>query len=265
MTIYDDGRPKAVLETGNILVNEAVAPEVWFMRFVAPECAKSAQPGQFIHIRLPENLSGILRLPFSIYGVDDKAGAVEILYQVVGGGTRFMTTLTTDDAIDCMGPIGHGWRIPEEPVRALAVTGGLGAATIPMLAAALRHQGSAIDFCMGAPTSKRLVGRDRLAEYGQVSVATDDGTEGLHGFSTDLMEQMLEAADYDIVYTCGPEPMQRIVARKCIQRGIACDVNLERLMACGLGACLSCVVDTIDGKRRACVDGPVFDAKEVSW
>ena len=95
--------------------------------------------------------------------------------------------------------------------------------------------------------------------------ATDDGSLGHHGFNTDLLESLLATYRFDYIATCGPEPMQRIVAEKARQHGIACEVSLERRMACGLGACLSCVVETTDGKKRACIDGPVFDAREVCW
>lgn len=254
-----------VLEDGKILVNEEVTSGVWYMEVEAPMCAETAQPGQFVHIKLPDNLSGILRLPFSMYGADADNGSIEILYQVLGGGTRFMTTLSVGETVGIMGPIGHGWEIPDGEVHALVVTGGLGAAPMAMLAKELRARHAKVDFCMGAPTSARLVGRERLAKCGTVSVATDDGSEGLHGFSTDLAERMLDAFDYDIVYTCGPEPMQRIVVRECVKRGIPSQVSMERLMACGVGACLSCVVETVDGRKRACVDGPVFKGEEVVW
>jgi len=98
-----------------------------------------------------------------------------------------------------------------------------------------------------------------------VVLATDDGSAGERGFVTGPVARLLEQERFDVVFTCGPELMQRIVAQLSAEAGVACQVSLERLMACGIGACLSCVVSTTDGLKRACVDGPVFDARKVVW
>ena len=96
-------------------------------------------------------------------------------------------------------------------------------------------------------------------------MATDDGSAGTCGFVTTLTDGLIAADRPDVVYVCGPEPMQRIVAAQAAAAAVPCQVSLERLMACGVGACLSCVVSTVHGRKRACVDGPVFDAAEVLW
>jgi dihydroorotate dehydrogenase electron transfer subunit len=98
-----------------------------------------------------------------------------------------------------------------------------------------------------------------------VEVATDDGTAGEHGLVTRPVARLLAAERFDIAYTCGPEAMQRAVVQMLSEGGVACQVSLERLMACGIGACLSCVVSTRGGLKRACIDGPVFLAEEVVW
>jgi dihydroorotate dehydrogenase electron transfer subunit len=119
---------------------------------------------------------------------------------------------------------------------------------------------------MGAPSAERLVARDLFENQCRAThVATDDGSAGDHGFVVAVSQRLLDSEQFDVVYTCGPEVMQSIVARQARDAGVACQVSLERLMACGIGACLSCVVTTNLGTKRACVDGPVFDAREVVW
>ncbi|NTU90171.1 MAG: dihydroorotate dehydrogenase electron transfer subunit, partial [Actinobacteria bacterium] len=227
--------------------------------------ARLCKPGQFVNVRLPKNGTELLRLPFSVYGVLQELGAIEIMYQVLGRGTTHMSTLQLGEAVDLIGPIGHGWKVPDSTRRALLVGGGLGTAPLAMLARQLHEGGVEVDIVVGAPCKDRLCAIDCLGCYGTVHVATDDGSEGIKGFSTAISGELLADHTYDYVATCGPEPMQRIVSDQCEKHGVYCQVSLERLMACGIGACLSCVVQTKSGLKRACVDGPVFDGTEVCW
>jgi dihydroorotate dehydrogenase electron transfer subunit len=150
--------------------------------------------------------------------------------------------------------------------HALIVTGGLGAAPLGMLAEELAAAGVAVTVAMGAPCSDRLLARDLFENVARrVEYATDDGSTGECGFVTGVSARLLAAESFDAVYVCGPEAMQRIVAGQAQAADVPCQVSLERLMACGIGACLSCVVSTRDGLKRACLDGPVFDAANVLW
>jgi dihydroorotate dehydrogenase electron transfer subunit len=142
----------------------------------------------------------------------------------------------------------------------------LGAAPLGMLAERLSARGVAVSVAQGAPTAERLVARELFESVARrVEFATDDGTLGEHGFVTVVSQRLLEADRPDVVCVCGPEVMARAVAAQAAAAGVRCQVSLERLMACGIGACLSCVVTTRSGHKRACVDGPVFDAEEVCW
>jgi dihydroorotate dehydrogenase electron transfer subunit len=135
-----------------------------------------------------------------------------------------------------------------------------------MLVAALAERGVATTVAFGAPTRDRLVAREHFeATARRVEVATDDGSEGHAGLVTEIAGKLLEDDSPDVIYACGPEVMQRAVASLAAEAQVACQVSLERLMACGVGACLSCVVSTTGGRKRACVDGPVFDAAQVLW
>jgi len=259
------GRPPLKEAEGRVLCDEEVAPEVRLMTVVCPSCAATVLPGQFVEFGFVETGAELLRLPLSVHGTVPELGAIELMYQVLGEGTRRMSRMQVGETCRILGPIGHGWEVPETASSVLLVSGGLGAAPLAPLARSLALRGITVESIMGAPTAERLVCRDRLAACGEVHVATDDGSEGHHGFCTDVVRERLAAGGVDLVCTCGPQPMQAIVARFALEAGVPCQVSLERMMACGIGACLSCVVDTVDGRRRACVDGPVFDAGKVVW
>ena len=254
----------AAIEPVAVVSNERVADDVGRVVFDAPRTAASIAPGQFVHLRIARGAEFILRRPFSVHRAYD--GRLEILYQVVGRGTKVLAEAVPGDVMDVIGPLGAGWSVPEGATRALVVAGGLGAAPMGMLVEELAAREVDVTFALGAPSAGRLVARQLFESFcRRTLVATDDGSAGTCGFVTVLTPEALERERPDVVYVCGPEPMQRIVAAQCAEAGVACQVSLERLMACGVGACLSCVVATSDGLKRACVDGPVFDAAAIAW
>jgi dihydroorotate dehydrogenase electron transfer subunit len=252
-----------VIERVQVAANARIAPGVGLISLHAPLCARSVKPGQFVHLRLGAGTDTILRRPFSIHRAYD--ATIEILYQVLGAGTlRLAEKMPGDDSMDLVGPLGHGWNVPTDMTHALLVGGGLGAAPLGMLAEQLASMGVAAVVAQGAPTAERLVARQLFERVTRrVDLATDDGSAGERGFVTSVTERLLDTEHFDMVYICGPEVMERAVIGQCAQRAVPCQVSLERLMACGIGACLSCVVSTRSGLKRACVDGPVFNAEEV--
>lgn len=253
------------LERVEVLANERLAEGVGLVALHAPRCAASVRPGQFVHLRVAQGSDIILRRPFSVHRAS--AERIEILYQVLGAGTlRLAEKEPGDRSMDLVGPLGRGWSVPEGAAHALLVGGGLGVAPLGMLVEALAALGVASVVAQGAPSAARLVARGHFENVARrVEVATDDGSAGAHGLVTSLTERLLLEESFDVVFACGPEAMQRVVARQAAEARVPCQVSLERLMACGIGACLSCVVTTTGGLRRACVDGPVFDAGEVCW
>lgn len=258
-------RATPALERVRVLANDRVADGVGLIALHAPRCASTVRPGQFVHLRLDSGSQLVLRRPFSVHRA--RGERIEILYQVLGTGTlRLAEKLPGDETMDIVGPLGHGWDIPSGVDHALLVAGGLGAAPLGMLAEELSSRGIAIVVAQGAPTAERLVARSLFEEVARrVEVATDDGSAGIQGFVTGVTARLLAEERFDLVYCCGPEIMQRAVVDQVNHANVECQVSLERLMACGIGACLSCVVTTRQGLRRACVDGPVFDAREVCW
>ena len=264
-----------VNETVRVLENKQVGPRLWIVRLASPSIAQAIQPGQFVHMKVPRMEAHILRRPFSVYRRDVDAGTVDILYQVVGFGTDHMTSLKPGEEAELIGPVGAPWGsccVEAKPSeRALLVGGGVGAAPLFMLCKKLAGEGVRVDVVLGAQTADALVTRADYEALGvTVSCATDDGTFGRAGFCTSLVEEALANArtsgdGYTRMAVCGPEPLMRIVAGMAAEADVPCEVSMEKRMACGIGACLSCVVETKDGKKRACVDGPVFNAADIVW
>ena len=256
-----------VNETAPMLINEQVGPRLFLTTLKSPEIAAAVQPGQFVHMKVPGMADHILRRPFSIYAADVESGTVDILYQVVGYGSDHMTTLEPGAVTEMVGPVGHGWSIPEGAKKVLIVAGGVGAAPLFMLTEKCVAAGLDTVVVLGAQTKDALVCKDRYEALlgAEPRVATDDGSYGRAGFCTSLVEEALAEGDVDVVFVCGPTPLMKIVAGQAAAAGVTCFVSMEKRMACGVGACLSCVVETVDGKKRSCVDGPVFPAEKVVW
>lgn len=259
-------------ELGRVLGVEEIAPGVFVMEICAQQICKAARPGQFVHVKVVDSPIQLLRMPFGIYDCNPQIGSIEICFQVLGEGTTQLSGLTIGDKVDVVGPIGHGWSMPDASKHALVIAGGLGAAPMNLLARELAAKGVAVDVVIGGPTAARLVCRERLEKSalesgGKLHVSTDDGSEGLHGFCTQISDELLQApdADYDYVCICGPGPMEANAVKVPMRLGIYTEASFEKLMACGVGACLSCIIDTREGRKRCCVDGPVFDVTKVVW
>lgn len=241
------------------------------LTLAAPLCAARVRPGQFVHLRLDGLEAHILRRPFSVYRASATDGTITLLYQVVGAGTRRMQSLSLGAQLSILGPVGTGWQ-PGAARRCLLIGGGTGAAALYLLAEDLVARGVTLDVVLGAATGELLVCEDpfvRLLEVaaagGRCQVTTDDGSRGAKGLVTERAARLLAEHAYDYIAACGPEPMLRAVASLAEAAGLRCEVGLERRMACGLGACLGCTVETTQGNKRACADGPVFNAREVCW
>lgn len=257
----------ARLHDFEVVVNEPVAQGVRRLVVRAPKLAGQLKPGQFLSIKVPGDTTQLTRLPFSYSHADAQAGTVEVVYAVVGDGTRRLSQMAPGATSTLLGPGGHGWRWPTGARRALVVAGGIGITPIVAAAEALGQAGIGFDAVVGALSADRLWGVERLHELGaaDVRVTTDDGSAGTRGLVTAEVVPMLGAGPYDVALTCGPEPMMHAVADACDAVGVPCMVSMERMMTCGFGACATCVVQTTAGNVGACMGGPVFEARRVVW
>ena len=254
---------------GTVLSNKRCTSKLYLMELAIEDIPHKLQAGQFIHLKIPGIESHILRRPFSVFRVNGDTSSLVILYQVVGHGSSRMTELVLGDEVDILGPIGQGWRVPDRSkgTKALLVAGGVGGAPLFMHAQDLLQAGFEVTVILGAQTKQAHVVLNAYQHLSgvHVQVATDDGSLGYKGFCTELLEQELATNKPEYLACCGPEPMMKLVSRMSLAAHIPTALSLEKRMACGIGCCLSCVVSTIEGNKRACVDGPVFDAAEVIW
>lgn len=265
----DASRERVLERSGIVVDNELLTDTLALLYVKSSDIARCIQPGQFIHLAVPGLEAHILRRPFSVMKVDVQDGLLTILYQAVGTVSNFMRVLPKGGVVNLLGPIGKSWieTFDMLPNRALLVGGGVGAAPLYMLAEFLTQKGCSFDLVLGAKDKKGLVCLPHYTNLltGEPLCTTDDGSYGIAGFTTQAVQELLEKNIYDYVACCGPEPMMKGISTLTFAKGIPTYVSLERRMACGIGACLSCVVDTTSGKRRACIDGPIFDASEVMW
>ena len=251
--------PKMLELDAKVLQQQELIDKVFFLLVEAPEIARTAEPGQFVQLRI---LSGAftLRRPVGVAAVDREKGSVAFIYRVVGKGTAALSALKKDDMVNVLGPLGHGFSLAFK--HPLIVGGGMGLSPLLYYAAALEGRG---DVLMGGRTEEELFWKTLFDGFTRnIFITTDDGSLGVKGFTTDLLPTLLERYDYDGIVVCGPEVMMRGVAKLAQEHGIFCEVSLEKRMACGLGACLSCSLDVRGGgRKKVCKDGPVFPAEEV--
>ncbi len=235
--------------------------DVYRMVLSAPEIAAMIKPGQFLQLKTGRLMDPLLRRPISIADADDGEGTLQLVYRVVGEGTKYLAGLQQGAEIDILGPLGNGFTLQGE--RPLIVGGGMGIAPLLYLVRALCPK--PVDVLLAGREASELFWIKLFAERCQaVHVTTDDGSLGTKGNALALLPQLLAQGQYDMLYTCGPDPMMEAVAKEAAKHGVPCQVSLERYMACGIGACLSCSCGAKDGSRKkVCTDGPVFWAEEV--
>lgn len=252
---------KKALQTP-IIENQSISGLVKRISVYAPEIAELAIPGQFVHIRLSDLYDPLLRRPFSIADIDREKGTVSFIYRIVGRGTAYLAELKEDSLVDCMGPLGNGFDLPATRTP-LLVGGGMGLA--PLIYLAKRLCPKPVELLMGGRTKEELFWQDMFGSLCRnLHITTDDGSAGIHGNVADLLPGLLADRHFDIIYACGPHGMLARVQEIALHAKIPCQVSLEKYMACGVGACLSCTCAGSDGKRRKiCTDGPVFWAGEV--
>jgi len=274
-----------------ILDHVEVAAHVREIVLYAPELAEGVYPGQFVHVLCGNLYDPLLRRPFSIHDADPSSGRVSLLYEIRGRGTAALAEKLPGETLDVLGPLGQGFTLPESSSQPLVlIAGGMGVAPLYYLARKCLKivQLDQMTFMVGmrtwlSPWSCDLFARlgpdvtvssiyrgyfgpdiRAAAEHGRCS----DEYSVVKGFATRLLEDYIEemGVTKPLVYACGPMPMLKAVAEITKAHGLKCQVSTEAKMACGIGACMSCVIKVRSGRYlRCCKEGPVFDAEEVIW
>lgn len=220
-------------------------------------------PGQFVQVACPDSPTTFLRRPISINFIDKDKNQLWLLIRKAGDGTESLCASVEGQILNMIFPLGGGFSFPEDrSAKILLVGGGVGIAPMAYFGSELKSRGYAPEFLIGARSEGDLLELDFLRSIGEVHVSTDNGSAGHHGLAP-ANPAMFRQWDY--VYCCGPKPMMVAVANVARERGIQCEVSLENMMACGLGACLCCVEKTVKGNVCVCTEGPVFNIKELTW
>ena len=239
-----------------------------------PDYAR-AKPGQFVMVRVTDRMNPLLRRPFSIHRLirSERGGVegLEILYKVVGAGTEHLSVCGKGDGVDLLGPLGRHFTFPEKPGNIFVVAGGIGVAPMFFLTETLKEKGFDISSCVvfiGGRSRDDLLCMNDFFALGvrAVNITTDDGTAGEKDVVTAPLERAIKDFRPEMIYACGPLPMLRATSRMAQQYGVPCQVSIETMMGCGMGACLGCAVASADGREgylHACVDGPVFNASDI--
>ncbi len=248
--------------TVTVNYQKKLADGVYSMWLAVGSMADEAKPGQFISIYSNDS-SRLLPRPISICEVDKEFRSIRVVYRVVGEGTKEFSKLKAGARVDIMGPLGNGYTLKSEG-RALLIAGGIGIPPMLELAKSLPCEKTIV---VGYRDAEVFLADD-LENYGQVYIATEDGSVGTKGTVLDAIRKFDLGGD--VIYSCGPTPMLKAVKAFASEKNIECQISLEEKMACGIGACLACVCKSKDvdhhthvHNKRICKDGPVFNAQEV--
>lgn len=241
--------------------NQAYGSQYFALTIAHPEKMPEIAPGQFVEVQVPDTHGVMLRRPISIHDVDYEQNTMTLLIQKVGKGSKRLSEMKAGEKLNLVYPLGNGFSLDGKKV--LLVGGGAGTAPLLYLARCLQEKGVRPTILLAGRTAELIPVKEPYKAYGELVFATDDGGLGEKGVAT---EHSCFGQEYDLICTCGPTPMMKAVARLAKEKGVRCEVSLENMMACGIGACLCCVQDTNEGHKCVCKDGPVFDIKKLeNW
>jgi dihydroorotate dehydrogenase electron transfer subunit len=251
-----------------VLWNKQVCPSYYRIGLRCTGYA-DAKPGQFLMLRVANRSAALLSRPFSIHRLIAEEGrieGIEVLYKVVGNRTAKLSRVQKGEHVSILGPLGNGFSISKAYHRIFIVAGGVGIAPLFFLVSSLRNRGvdlSESKVFVGGRTRDDLLCENDFSRLGiDVYTTTEDGSAGERGFVTKALEKAIAEKKPDIVYACGPFAMLKSVAGIAENYKVSCQVSIETMMACGIGACLGCAVERRDkpGKYwHVCTDVPVFD------
>lgn len=251
------------LENMKVISQEEIAPAI-FEFVLEGEMVEAMKAGQFLHLRVPDD-AHLLRRPISISSIDKLKKQCHLIYRIEGSGTAIFSTLKPGDRLDVMGPQGNGFDLSEldNQSKVLLVGGGIGVPPLLEVAKQLYERGVEITTVLGFASKNAVILEDELAQYSEVFVTTDDGTYGIKGNVSVVINEL--DTEFDAIYSCGAPGMMKYINQTFYEHPRAY-LSLESRMACGMGACYACVLKVPDSEtvsQRVCEDGPVFKTGTV--
>jgi dihydroorotate dehydrogenase electron transfer subunit len=251
------------IEDLKVIGNKRLNNDYFILELSAETKIPEFMPGQFAQVRVDGSQETFLRRPISIHDVDYEKNTFKLLIQIAGKGTQKLSKLVIGDILNLIYPLGNSFSLPSDKEKVLLVGGGCGIAPLLYLGKYLKSNGYIPDIVLGFRNRLKIIEFEDYREIGKVFIATEDGSEGEKGYVTN--HSVFSTNRYNRIYSCGPELMMKAVAYYSKKNNITCEVSLENLMACGIGACLCCVVDTVKGNLCTCVEGPVFNVNDLKW
>jgi dihydroorotate dehydrogenase electron transfer subunit len=261
--------PSTKLYTATIRSHRPAGRGYYRLILKAPDIAASAVPGQFVMVRVTDTMDPLLARPLGIHSVPSKT-SLEILYRVVGRGTELLSRRKVGSTLTVLGPLGKGFPLPDKERTPVLIGGGSG---FPPLHFLSLRAGARAHLFLGSRNRECLPPVSVIKSFSKrvekVHIATEDGSSGRRGMSTDMLESFLNRMEHKtslVLYACGPHGMLAAVSRIAAEHSLPCFVSMEERMACGLGACMGCSIPVkTGGYQRVCKEGPVFDSREIDW
>ncbi len=251
-----------IQHTVKVVSNKKLCPQFHCLALEAKGILHKILPGQFIHIKTSDGLEPFFRRPFSVYRAKKY---VEIFFEVVGLGTRLLSEKKPGDLLDILGPLGNRFTPPPKGTKQVVmIAGGIGIAPFLILSDELRATNYELILFYGARTKNHVYPMKEFKQNGcKIFVSTDDGSVGVKGRVSQLFNKIKIDPASTMLYTCGPHAMMHAVQEFAVKNNLHCEASCEEIMACALGACLGCSIQTTSGYKTVCYDGPVFDIKEI--
>ena len=260
----------AVNIKAKLLKKEELKPGIFKFAVQADEIIKTAKPGNFIEIRVNDDIEPFLRRPISIHKMDKENGVLEFIFQEKGKGTKILSSRKEGELIDIIGPLGFGTFKYSSYQNLAIIGGGIGVFPLYELAKCAKQENKNINTYLGFRNKELVVLENEFKNVSNnLIITTDDGSYAEKGFAIDFLKKDIEEGKIDSIYACGPLPMLRAVRELALEKNIPCQISLEEKMACGLGVCLGCAVKTAASHKETpeywhvCKAGPVFQAKDV--
>jgi dihydroorotate dehydrogenase electron transfer subunit len=247
------------------VVNKMIlSKEYYLLELSSNQPLPEVLPGQFAEVEITGSDTTFLRRPLSVHDVDYDKNTISFLVQIVGKATKHLANIEVGKTLNVIFPLGKGFELINNSENALLIGGGCGIAPLLYLARHLKKQGVKVSTLIGVRRSSQLIELDNYKKYGEVLITTEDGSEGTKGYVVNhpVFENLKQ---FKKIYTCGPEVMMKAIAKRANEAGVDCEVSLENMMACGIGACLCCVTETTEGNKCVCTEGPVFNIHNLKW
>lgn len=249
-----------------VVENRPIARDLYKMTLEWEPRAGMPRPGQFLTVRVSSATVPLLRRPFAFAGYAGDPSRVSVIYQKRGQGTEILAGVGVGDSLDIVGPLGNTFELPATNEKCVVVAGGIGFGPMLYLASTLASGGNEVLFVFGCRSKEFVPDTETFKGFDPV-ICTDDGSQGFGGTVVDYLRTLGTEIGSFRLFACGPTPMLRACHEFALEQEVSCEVAMEQVMACGVGACMGCVIRVRSGSgfARVCTEGPVFDSREIIW